>query len=126
VNRSWSPRARVRRALSEGSDPDPRFTFANERTLLAWIRTALALLAGGLGLEAFAGDALPVVLRQVLASLLLGLGAAVALVAPVRWLRSETALRRGESLPALAVAPVLAAGIAACGVALLAGVLARA
>ena len=34
--------------LDEGVDPDPRFTFANERTFLAWIRTALALVAGGL------------------------------------------------------------------------------
>jgi putative membrane protein len=35
-----------------GSEPDPRFSLANERTFLAWIRTALALLAGGVGLEA--------------------------------------------------------------------------
>jgi hypothetical protein len=28
--------------------PDPRLTFANERTFLAWNRTALALVAGGL------------------------------------------------------------------------------
>ena len=32
-----------------GEDPDPRFTFANERTLLAWNRTALALIAAGVG-----------------------------------------------------------------------------
>ena len=31
-----------------GRDPDYRFTLANERTFLAWIRTALALSAGGL------------------------------------------------------------------------------
>ena len=31
-----------------GEDPDPRFTFANERTFLAWNRTALALIGGGL------------------------------------------------------------------------------
>ena len=35
-----------------GTEPDPRFTFANERTFLAWIRTSLALLAGGVALEA--------------------------------------------------------------------------
>ncbi len=37
----------------EGSEPDPRFSFANERTLLAWVRTGLALLAGGVALHAF-------------------------------------------------------------------------
>ena len=116
-------RARWRAATTGGSDPDPRFTFANERTFLAWIRTALALLAGGLGLEAFAVDVLPAVLRQVLAVLLLGLGAVVAVTAFGRWLRSEAALRRGRSLPALGLAPLLAAGVAACGLALLAGVL---
>ena len=34
---------------SEGTEPDPRFTFANERTFLAWSRTALALVVAGLG-----------------------------------------------------------------------------
>lgn len=43
----------VNRWFAEGSDPDPRFTLANERTFLAWVRTSLALLAGGIGLDAF-------------------------------------------------------------------------
>ena len=34
----------------EGREPDPRFTFANERTFLAWSRTALALVVAGLGI----------------------------------------------------------------------------
>ena len=38
--------------FSVGTDPDPRFSLANERTYLAWIRTSLALLAAGEGLEA--------------------------------------------------------------------------
>ena len=38
----------------DGSEPDPRFSLANERTFLAWIRTSLALFAAGVALEALA------------------------------------------------------------------------
>ena len=44
----------ARRLLPGGEEPDPRFSLANERTFLAWIRTAMALLAGGIAIEAFA------------------------------------------------------------------------
>ncbi|MGH3240919.1 MAG: YidH family protein, partial [Spirillospora sp.] len=54
------------RLLAEGSDPDPRFSLANERTFLAWIRTALALIAAGIGL-ALADDLVEAPLRNVLA-----------------------------------------------------------
>ena len=37
----------ARRLLPDGEEPDPRFTLANERTFLAWMRTALAFVAGG-------------------------------------------------------------------------------
>ena len=43
----------ARRVFPEGTEPDPRFTLANERTFLAWMRTALAFIAGGVALEAF-------------------------------------------------------------------------
>ena len=35
----------------DGQEPDPRFSLANERTFLAWIRTALALAAAAIGLD---------------------------------------------------------------------------
>ncbi len=43
-----------RQVYEVGTEPDPRFTLANERTFLAWIRTALALIAAGIALEALA------------------------------------------------------------------------
>ena len=113
----------VARLRAHGTDPDPRFTFANERTFLAWIRTSLALLAGGIGLEAFAGHSLAVGVRRGVAAVLLVLGAALAVTAFGRWLRSERALREGRSLPGLGIAPVLAGVVALCGVALLVGLL---
>lgn len=107
------------RLTAEGSDPDPRFTFANERTLLAWIRTALALVAGGIGLEAFADDVLPPLIRRLVAALLLVIGAALAITAFSRWLRSKRALRSGRSLPGMGVGPVLAVAVGLCAATLL-------
>ena len=47
------PARRRDRLAAIGSDPDPRFTFANERTFLAWNRTALAFVAAGLAAAEF-------------------------------------------------------------------------
>ena len=96
-----------------GTEPDPRFTLANERTFLAWIRTALALVAGGIGLEAFVPRLAVAGLRQVLAVSLVLLGSAVSAGAYGRWVRVERALREEEPLPPARLAPVLAYGIAA-------------
>jgi putative membrane protein len=112
----WRPFAQLRAA---GRDPDPRFSFANERTFLAWIRTALALVAGGVGMEAFAPSSLPGGLRHVIAALLMALGTACSVAAFGRWLRSEFALRVGRSLPAPRLAPFLGYGVACIAVALL-------
>ncbi|MGH3762842.1 YidH family protein [Actinophytocola sp.] len=104
---SWAARLR-----ETGEDPDPRFSFANERTFLAWIRTALALMAGGIGLEAFAPELAVPGLRQVLAALLVLTGIGTSATAFRRWLRSEQAMREHRSLPAPTVAPWLSYGVA--------------
>lgn len=59
------------RILGGGTEPDPRFTLANERTFLAWIRTSLAMLAGGVAVEAFMADVFVPELRKTIAVLLL-------------------------------------------------------
>lgn len=110
------------RLLADGSDPDPRFTLANERTFLAWIRTALALVAGGIAL-ALADDFVETVLRHVLATVFAAAGALVAALAFRRWLRTERALRREEPLPPPALAPVMAYGVAVASIALLVAIL---
>src|SRR3954463_2881050 len=76
---------------------DPRFTMANERTFLAWNRTALALIGGGLAVEQFLDTGKTA--RLALAIPLLLLGAAVAGSSYSRWRANEAAMARGEQLP---------------------------
>ncbi|MET3951685.1 DUF202 domain-containing protein [Arthrobacter sp. UYEF36] len=98
------------RALGGGTDPDPRFTLANERTFLAWIRTSLAMVAGGIAVEAFTSGLLGPEIRKTVAVLLLLLGLVTGGGSFFRWLNVERAMRHQAPLPAPLLAPILAAG----------------
>lgn len=98
------------RMLRGGTEPDPRFTLANERTFLAWIRTSLALLAGGIAVEAFTADLFVPAVRKAVALLLLVLALVLGSGAFFRWLRVERAMRSGTPLPLPVLAPILAIG----------------
>ncbi|WP_081746864.1 DUF202 domain-containing protein [Arthrobacter sp. H5] len=98
------------RILSGGTEPDPRFTLANERTFLAWIRTSLAMLAGGIAVEAFTTDIFVPEIRKTVAVLLLFLALIIGGGSFFRWLNVERAMRRNAPLPLPMIAPVLAAG----------------
>ena len=89
-----------------GEDPDPRYTLANERTFLAWVRTALAMLAGGVALHALAVPSTDWV-RALLVVLLIGVGGLVCVFALVRWARIERAMRRREPLPSFGLGVVM-------------------
>ena len=98
----------------EGEEPDYRFSLANERTFLAWIRTALALLAGGVLLDQFSTKLGP---HIVILAIVLGVLAAVLSgLAYVRWRANEIAMRHARRLPGTMAIPLIAAttlGIAA-------------
>jgi putative membrane protein len=98
------------RLLRGGTEPDPRFTLANERTFLAWIRTSLALLAGGVAVEAFMADLFAPELRKTVAVLLLVLALLIGGGSFFRWLNVERSMRRKDPLPLPWIAPVLAIG----------------
>jgi putative membrane protein len=93
------PTRRPRRVYDVGDEPDARFTLANERTLLSWLRTALALVVAGVAIVALADLIRPAWLVDVTAGLAFGGGALTALVGYVQWQRVERALRRAEPLP---------------------------
>ena len=93
-----------------GSEPDPRFSLANERTFLAWIRTSLAFLAGGIAVEAFTEDLFPEPVRTFLAVVLLLLGVLISGGAAWRWVGVERSLRRKAPLPLPLITPLLGIG----------------
>ena len=118
-SRGWldSPAQRERRLEQTGTEPDPRFTWANERTFLAWNRTALALIAAGLAAAQFLHFNLHG-LRLIVAVPLILLGAVLALASYLHWEDSERAIRLQEPLRYSWMPRVLAGGIvviALCG-----------
>ena len=96
---------------TEGAPPDYRFSLANERTFLAWIRTALALVGGGLAVAGFLPPLRIPHLRELLSVALMLLGAAVAVRAVDHWARCERAMRLGRPLPVSRFPGVLAVGV---------------
>jgi len=113
-----------RHVFEAGAEPDPRFTLANERTFLAWIRTALALVAAGVALEALALPLQPA-LRLTASMILLALGLVVPLLAWLTWTSVERALRESAPLPSSKITLPLAIGISIVAALLVASILLR-
>lgn len=110
-------RRRLAPLHSFGDEPDPRFTLANERTFLAWNRTALALIGAGLAVSQFLDDfALPGG-NAWLAVPLTALGGVLAVASYFRWYRIERALREQAPLPLARIPAVLGPAIALVAVA---------
>ncbi|WP_127473251.1 YidH family protein [Microbacterium sulfonylureivorans] len=108
------PRRFPRFVFDHGSEPDPRFSLANERTYLAWIRTALALTAGGVALELLGGDLNPI-LRAIAATILIAAGTSIPLLAWHDWAANERALRRERPLRPGTMSVAIAVAIVAAG-----------
>lgn len=106
--RVWFVPEEVRR---EGATPDYRFSLANERTFLAWLRTALALIGGGFAVDQFLPD-LRWGWRVGLALALLAAGVLCSLRAVNHWVRCERAMRRNEDLPVSRFPALLSAVVA--------------
>lgn len=97
---------------SVGTDPDYRFTLANERTFLAWLRTGLALLAGAVALASLVHDFGPRPFRIAITVLLLALSLTVTVGAYYRWDRTERALREKRPLPTDPLPRIIVSGAA--------------
>lgn len=102
-----------------GDEPDPRFSLANERTFLAWIRTGLAFVTAGLAIAALAHFAPETGRRFIIAGMvMLACGVLCGFTGFSRWARNERAMRLGTQLgrptvlPMLSVILLLIAGLA--------------
>jgi putative membrane protein len=96
---------------SVGTEPDYRFTLANERTFLAWIRTALGLLAGGVAVHQLVETFGVRGARTGLALGAIALSAVLAAGGYLRWVAVQRAVRRGQPLPAAPLVPILAVAL---------------
>jgi putative membrane protein len=105
-----------RRVYSVGDEPDPRFSFANERTFLAWIRTSLALIAAGVALDMFGGSR-DQTARSWLAGVIIVVGVLCSLGAYVKWMAAERAMRLDDPLPAMPLGRLLVAVVVLVGIA---------
>lgn len=104
--------------LVDEEEPDYRFTLANERTFLAWIRTALALIAGGVAVRHLSVDGdIAQVIVVVVSATCLTTALVIALGSRAHWQRSQAAIRRGLPLPGTRLTPALALSLAALSIA---------
>jgi putative membrane protein len=122
VNADEAPdRRRPRSVYREGTEPDARFTLANERTFLAWIRTALGLMTAGLAITQllpefdFAGG------RRLIGLPLIAVGVVMAITSYWQWQKNERAMRLDEPLPTSYLPRIVAVVVGVC--ALIGGIL---
>ena len=106
---------------SVGTNPDPRFTLANERTFLAWVTTSLGLLGIGLAVGTIIpGEHFAI---NVLAVLWILLAAVLSIRAVIRWFKLDRAMRLNQALPLSTSIPIVGVSLAllatATGVAVL-------
>ncbi|MCD1632629.1 DUF202 domain-containing protein [Martelella mediterranea] len=83
----------------QGHEPDYRFTLANERTFLAWVRTALALLAGAVGLMHFAKPLTGLDPDKLFGIVLAAAGLVAIIYATWRWHNVQRAMSHDAPLP---------------------------
>jgi putative membrane protein len=110
----WRPRWQ-----SDGDEPDYRFSLANERTFLAWLRTSLSLIAAAVAVVQLVPPFEIAHARTVLGVALAVIGTATAAFAYERWSSNERAMRQRRPLPAAGPLLVLSVAIVVVGIVVL-------
>ena len=111
---------------AEEHEPDYRFTLANERTFLAWQRTALGLLAAAVALVQLVPELTVPGARHALGIGLAVLATLTSGMGLLRWQQADRAMRRGDPLPRHPTPAYLAVGLSVVGLVALGLVIAKA
>lgn len=114
-----APRRWPRSVYGVGTEPDPRFSLANERTFLAWIRTTLAMLAAAAAVNVL-DLSMPESVQRATAGLLAFVSLACAIQAWRGWARTERAMRQNLPLPSSPTNLPLAIGVGLVAIAIIA------
>lgn len=101
---------------NEGDDPDVRFSYANERTFLAWSRTSLALVTAGLAITQLLPRFDVPGGRRLIGLPLIALGTLTAVFSYRQWVANERAMRNREPLPPSPLPRILAVVVGASAV----------
>lgn len=107
-------------------EPDYRFTLANERTFLAWQRTALGLLAAAVALVQLVPELTVPGARRILGVGLAVLATLASGMGLLRWQQADRAMRRNQPLPKHPTPAYLAVGLSVVGLVALGLVIAKA
>ena len=100
----------------QGQEPDYRFSLANERTFLGWLRTALSLLGGAIALVQFEPGFTVAGSGVAFGALLAAAGTGLPMFAYLRWARFQRAMRYNRPLPAGPALLVVGCGACLVGV----------
>ena len=103
-----------RRVYDQGSEPDPLYTLANERTYLAWLRLAVTLLASAVAVDRLFLER-PWFGSEIMALALVAIAFGTCAIAVHRWSTTELALRRRRPLPGFSVAVLVSGAITLVG-----------
>ena len=101
--------------MTEEQEPDYRFTLANERTYLAYLRTSLACYAGGLSAVQFLDLGPSRWPARVIGVVLVCAGIVTTAGAFRRWQQNLAAMRSGGRLPVTRLPLMLGATIGVVG-----------
>ncbi|MCV7102892.1 DUF202 domain-containing protein [Mycobacterium palustre] len=104
-------------SAAPGAEPDYRFTLANERTFLAWQRTALGLLAAAVGVVQFMPEFAVPGVRHVLGGAVGATAMLTSVAGLQRWRHVDRAIRLDQPLPRPATPAYLVVALIAIGLA---------